>query len=138
MAGRGAWDSVLMPIHRAGWPFIAGFFVLSIVLGFIAGPLFWVGLVATAWCAFFFRDPERVTPTDPTIVVSPADGLIHRVGPRIPPPELGLGTAPLPCVSVFLNVFDVPCEPDTRPRPPGELGLPSGQVPQCRARQGLG
>ena len=107
MAERGAWDSVLMPINRGGWPFIAAFFALAVVLGFVAAPLFWAGLIATLWCAFFFRDPPRVTPTDPALVVSPADGLVQRVADRVPPPELGLGSEPRPCVSVFLNVFDV-------------------------------
>jgi phosphatidylserine decarboxylase len=78
-----------------------------VALGFLWKPLFWVGLVATLWCVYFFRDPERVTPTDPGLVVSPADGTVSAVQPRVPPPELGMGTAPLPCVSVFLNVFDV-------------------------------
>lgn len=107
MAQLGTPTSVLAPINRAGWPFIAGFFVLAVALGFLWKPLFWVGLVATLWCIYFFRDPERVTPTDPGLVVSPADGMVSAVQPRVPPPELGMGTQPLPCISVFLNVFDV-------------------------------
>ncbi|HET6469345.1 MAG TPA: phosphatidylserine decarboxylase [Geminicoccaceae bacterium] len=95
------------PIHRQGWPFVGGFLLAAIVLGFLWEPLFWLGLVATAWCAYFFRDPPRVTPDDPTIVVSPADGMVQSVMPRRPPPELELGDRPLTCVSVFMNVFDV-------------------------------
>ena len=49
----------------------------------------------------------RVTPDDPSLVTSPADGVISAVRDRVPPPELGLGAQPLPCVSVFLNIFDV-------------------------------
>ena len=107
MSQLGTPTSVLAPINRAGWPFIAGFFVLAVVLGFLWKPLFWVGLVATLWCVYFFRDPERVTPADPDLVTSPADGVVSAVRPRVPPPELGMGKDPLPCVSVFLNVFDV-------------------------------
>lgn len=98
---------VLVPIHRAGWPFVGGFLLLSVLLGWLWAPLFWLGLVATGWCAFFFRDPPRTTPLDPALVTSPADGIVQAVRPRIPPAELGLGDAPLPCVSIFMNVFDV-------------------------------
>lgn len=100
-------ERVLVPIHREGWPFVALFFAVAVVLGFLWKPLFWLGLIATAWCAYFFRDPPRVTPLVPGLVVSPADGVVQSTGPRVPPPELGLGNGPLPCVSVFMNVFDV-------------------------------
>lgn len=99
--------SVLPPIHRAGWPFIAAFLLLSLALGWLWQPLFWLGLLATAWCAYFFRDPVRVTPADPALVVSPADGVVVATAARVPPPELELGASPLPCVGIFMNVFDV-------------------------------
>jgi len=103
----GLFDRVLVPIHREGWPFVALFFAASLVLGLLWEPLLWLGLLATAWCAFFFRDPPRVTPVDPELVVSPADGVVQSVASRVPPPELELGVEPLPCISVFMNVFDV-------------------------------
>jgi phosphatidylserine decarboxylase len=103
----GLLDQVLVPIHRAGWPFVAAFFAVSIILGFLWQPLFWLGLLATAWCIFFFRDPPRVVPVRPGLLVSPADGRIQWVGPAKPPPELGLGDAPLTRISIFLNIFDV-------------------------------
>lgn len=106
-AAPGLFDRVLVPVHRAGWPFVLLFFAVAVVLGFLWKPLFWLGLVATAWCAFFFRDPPRVTPLAPGLVVSPADGIVQSVSPRRPPAELGLGDRPLPCVSVFMNIFDV-------------------------------
>jgi phosphatidylserine decarboxylase len=99
--------AVLPPIHRQGWPFIAIFLVAALLLGWLWEPLFWLGLIATAWCAYFFRDPVRVTPDDPSLVVSPADGVVVGTHARVPPPELEMGTAPLPCVAVFMNVFDV-------------------------------
>lgn len=98
--------NVLTPIHRAGWPFIGAFFVASIILGFLWEPLFWVGLVLTAWCAYFFRDPERVTPVADHLVISPADGRVSLVGHVLPPPELDLGTEPMLRISVFMTVFD--------------------------------
>ena len=76
MSQYGPMRSVLPPIHREGWPFIAIFFAVAVILGFLWVPLFWVGLLATAWCVFFFRDPPRVTPDDPSLVVSPADGVV--------------------------------------------------------------
>ena len=65
---------VLVPIHRAGWPFIAIFLVVAVALGFLWQPLFWIGLLASAWCVYFFRDPPRKTPVRSGLVVAPADG----------------------------------------------------------------
>lgn len=97
--------NTLVPIHPAGYPFIAAFFVVSIILGFLWTPLFWIGLVLTLWCVYFFRDPERVTPVDDALVISPADGKVSAVGAAVPPAELGLGAAEMLRISVFMNVF---------------------------------
>ena len=97
----------LVPVHREGWPFVGAFFVGSVVLGWIWDPLFWIGLALTGWCAYFFRDPQRVTPLDDDIVVSPADGVISAIGPVVPPAELGLGDREMLRISVFMNVFSV-------------------------------
>lgn len=97
--------NVLVPIHPAGKPFVAGFLAGSIVLGFIWEPFFWIGLILTAWCAYFFRDPQRVTPTDDRLVISPADGIVSAVGPAHPPDELELGSSEMLRISVFMNVF---------------------------------
>lgn len=103
-----AFETVITPIHRAGWPFIAAFAAVSAVLGLaVAPPLGWVGLVATAWCVYFFRDPDRVTPSRPGLVVSPADGRVVTISPAVPPPELGMGPEARTRVSIFLNVFNV-------------------------------
>lgn len=101
-------DTVLVPIHRAGWPFIAGFAVVSLVLGLaVAEPLGWIGLAVTGWCVYFFRDPDRTTPVRDGLVVSPADGRVIMIVPAVPPPELEMGDRPLTRVSIFLNVFNV-------------------------------
>jgi phosphatidylserine decarboxylase len=97
----------IVPVHREGWPFIAGFAVVTVLLGWLWGPLFYLGLVLTAWCAYFFRDPKRVTPVDDDLVISAADGKVSAIGPVAPPEELGLGTAPMMRISVFMNVFSV-------------------------------
>ena len=49
--------SVLVPIHRAGWPFIAAALAVAILLGLLWEPLFWLGLLAVAFCTYFFRNP---------------------------------------------------------------------------------
>jgi phosphatidylserine decarboxylase len=97
--------NAFVPVHREGYRFIAAFAVGSLILGFVWDPLFWVGMVLTAWCAYFFRDPERVTPLDDRWVVSPADGIVSAVRPAVPPKELDMGEGEMPCVSIFMNVF---------------------------------
>ena len=97
--------NAFVPIHREGWPFIAGFAVVTLLAGLFSTNLFWIGLILTAWCAYFFRDPERVTPVDDRLVISPADGVVSAVGPAVPPPELGLGGSEMTRISVFMNVF---------------------------------
>lgn len=100
-------ETVLVPINRAGWPFIAIALLLAILLAFFWLPLMWIGLIAAAFCTYFFRDPPRVTPVREGLVVSPADGRLQMIERAAPPSELQMGDAPLTRVSVFLNVFDV-------------------------------
>ena len=98
--------SQLAPIHPQGYPFIGGFALASLILFWLWTPLGWIGTLATVWCAYFFRDPVRVTPVREGLVVSPADGRVSRVVNAVPPPELGLGDRPLPRISIFMSVFD--------------------------------
>ena len=67
---------VLCPIHRAGWPFIAAFAVAAALLWWLWMPLGLAGVVLTLWCAYFFRDPDRVTPSRAGLLISPADGVV--------------------------------------------------------------
>ena len=96
------------PIHREGWRFIAIFAVVTLLffwLGF--QPIGWLGVLLTVWCAYFFRDPERVTPLAEGLVISPADGRISAIENVIPPPELDLPRETMIRISIFMNVFDV-------------------------------
>ncbi|MGH6961326.1 MAG: phosphatidylserine decarboxylase, partial [Dongiaceae bacterium] len=99
--------SVLVPIHRDGWRFIGIFAVVALVLASVSQPLGWIGAALTAWCAYFFRDPPRVTPIRPGLIISPADGIVQMVQPAVPPVELGVAGRPLTRISIFMNVFNV-------------------------------
>lgn len=99
--------SVMVPIHREGWKFIAIFAVATLVLFWIAEPLGWLGVILTCWCAYFFRDPPRVTPVRDGLLISPADGVVQMIERAVPPEELGMGTDARTRISVFMNVFDV-------------------------------
>jgi phosphatidylserine decarboxylase len=98
--------SQLAPINPEGYPFIGAFALASLILFWAWTPLGWLGTLLTLWCAYFFRDPPRVTPVSDRLVVSPADGRVSLVANAVPPPELALGTAALPRVSIFMSVFD--------------------------------
>jgi phosphatidylserine decarboxylase len=98
--------SQLAPIHPQGYPFVGGFALASLILFFLWTPLGWIGTLATVWCAYFFRDPVRVTPLREGLVVAPADGRVSLVVNAVPPQELGLSDRPLPRISIFMSVFD--------------------------------
>jgi len=84
---------VIAPPHRAGYPSI-GVGVVACVVGLlVAAWLAWIGLLFSAFCLYFFRDPERVAPLREGLVLAPADGRVVWVGPGAPPPELGWMTA---------------------------------------------
>ena len=101
-----ALKSVLFPIHPEGFRFIGIFAVATLLLFFVAEILGWIGVILTLWCAWFFRDPARVTPQRKGLVISPADGVVNMITDAVPPPELDLGDEPMPRISVFMNVFN--------------------------------
>ena len=108
-------DNVLVPIAREGWPFIAIFALVSLIVYFLYAPLGWIGLVLTLWCVYFFRNPDRVTPEREGLIISPADGIVQMIAEVSPPEELDMGSEPVVRVSVFMNVFDchvnrIPCD----------------------------
>jgi len=98
--------SQLTPVHPEGYPFIGGLALASLILFWLWTPLGWLGTVATLWCAYFFRDPPRLTPIREGVVVAPADGRVSRLVNAVPPPELDLGARPLLRISIFMSVFD--------------------------------
>jgi len=96
----------LTPVHPEGYRFVGGLAVAALILFWLWTPLGWLAAIATLWCAYFFRDPPRVTPICDGLVVAPADGRISQVVNAVPPMELDLGQSPLPRISIFMSVFD--------------------------------
>jgi phosphatidylserine decarboxylase len=109
-------DTLFVPINKAGWPFIIGFAIATLVLSLIWDGFTLIGLVLTLWCIYFFRDPVRAVPQREGLILSPADGRVTAVaeacqlpkelrdaGDTTPDDEDGDFTR----ISIFLNVFDV-------------------------------
>lgn len=96
-----------MRIHKEGYPFIAIFAGVNLLAFLFAAWLGWALLPVTIWCIAFFRDPDRKTPDGPGLIICPADGKLLPIVDAVPPVELGLGEAPRPRLSIFMNVFNV-------------------------------
>jgi len=99
--------AVFVPIHPQGWPFIAAFALVAAMLWYVALPLGLFGCVLNLWCVYFFRNPDRITPVRPGLVVSPADGVVQMIVLAPAPAQLDMGDAQLARVSIFMSVFDV-------------------------------
>lgn len=99
--------STLAPVHRDGHKFLAISVGLALLFFIIWPPLAWILVLASIYIAYFFRDPDRVTPLREGLVIAPADGKILRVERIRPPVELGLGDEERVRISIFLSVFDV-------------------------------
>lgn len=99
--------SGLAPVHRDGHKFLAIGLGLTLLFFILWPPLGWLLALATAYVAYFFRDPDRVTPLREGLVIAPADGKIQLIERLRPPAELGLGDAERVRISIFLSVFDV-------------------------------
>ncbi|NYT43528.1 phosphatidylserine decarboxylase [Alcaligenaceae bacterium] len=90
-------------IAREGWPFLAGFVLVSILVTFWSGAAsipFWL---LSLFVLQFFRDPARIAPDGSSIVISPADGRIVAVEEVR---DVYANRDALK-ISVFMNVFNV-------------------------------
>ena len=98
-------------VHPEGRKFtlIAAFATL-LTYSVVSHSLGWLLVGLTIWVAAFFRDPVRATPTDPKLVIAPADGLVTMIKRVTAPLELA-GEGGLPGeytrISIFMSVFDV-------------------------------
>jgi phosphatidylserine decarboxylase len=104
-------ETLIPPIHPAGWPFIVGFAFATIIMSLIWDFLGLVGLFITIWCFYFFRDPVRQTPQRDGLVISPACGTVSHITSDVTlPKELDKAknkNNDYTRVSIFLNVFNV-------------------------------
>jgi phosphatidylserine decarboxylase len=88
-------------IHREGYIFIILFAIVTFVLGSFSATFGWLSGICTVWCAYFFRNPERMTPVGDDLVISAADGIVSKITEVKPPAELGMGDDEMIRVSVF-------------------------------------
>ena len=104
-------QTVMITPHRAGWPFIIGFAVASLLISLFWDGFILIGLVLTLWCIYFFRDPARIVPTRDGLIISPADGRVTDVteGCALPRELSGKDEeeGDYTRISVFLSVFNV-------------------------------
>jgi len=99
-------------IAKEGWPFVIGSFMLTAVLfsGWYLSDNIWLmsttifTTLLTMFMTLFFRDPNRETPDEPDILVSPADGFVVGISEISDHHFL---KAPAIQVSIFLTIFDV-------------------------------
>ncbi len=103
-------DTILetfVPVHTDGHKFIAVGAAVTLLFFLIWPPLGWLFALGTGWVAYFFRDPDRVTPLREGLVIAPGDGRISAIETVRPPAELGLGEDLRVRISIFLSIFDV-------------------------------
>lgn len=87
---------------RDGVYYALGMLLVAAVLWWLAAPAWSVVPVLFAlFFLWFFRDPERAIPSEPGLIVSPADGKVTDVSP------VELEGKLCTRVSIFLSVFDV-------------------------------
>jgi phosphatidylserine decarboxylase len=82
-----------MKLDRAGWPFVIGWGIVTLVAYPFSPGVAAACFLALAFTMSFFRDPERWTLEDPEVLISPADGRVIRADSER--------------VSIFMNVFNV-------------------------------
>jgi len=105
-----------LPIAREGYPFL----LISLVLALVGGWFFWPLGIALGlgflFCLNFFRDPSRTPPSDPKLLVSPADGTVLKIenfetGPYLQEPHQK--------ICIFMSPFNVhvnriPCDGEAK------------------------
>lgn len=105
--------AVGVPFAKEGFPFIGVAAGSTLIAGWLGWtPVAVAAAVLTAFVAWFFRNPPRVIPQGPGLVVSPGDGKVLAVEEEFEPRYLKDRAVR---ISIFLNVFDVhinrmPCE----------------------------
>ncbi|MFC7537627.1 phosphatidylserine decarboxylase [Sphingomonas sp. GCM10030256] len=97
-------------VHPEGRKYVVIAAGIALAVYWLLSPFFgWLLIGVTIWVAAFFRDPVRTTPVKPSLIVSPADGLVTMITQVPAPAELrtDLGDRQFTRVSIFMSVFDV-------------------------------
>ena len=93
-----------IPLAKEGFIFILPLLIITLLMFLLsfywAAVLFGLGFLFVTW---FFRDPERSTPKEPNIIVSPADGKITEIVTEKEP----INGKICKRVTIFLSVFNV-------------------------------
>ena len=99
---------VFPPVHKEGQKFIFAALIVVLVAWLLGWDfLAWIAIAFGLFCAYFFRNPDRVVPEKKDVLVSPADGRVQLIQSVVPPKELDMGDKPLTRISIFLSVLDV-------------------------------
>lgn len=94
-----------MRLDPAGLPFIGGALLVALVAGAAVAWVLVLPFIALgAFFAFFFRDPDRVSPADDDAVISPADGRVIHAGPAL---KESAPDGDWQQISIFLSPVDV-------------------------------
>jgi phosphatidylserine decarboxylase len=103
----------MLRLAPEGYPFIAGFGLLTLAVAFFAGPLFAVvPFVPTLFMVYFFRDPDRDVPAADGRFLSPADGRVLQIRDMHETEYLGSDVKE---ISIFMSPLNVhvnraPCD----------------------------
>ena len=93
-----------LPIHREGIFLSSTLVVVSLIFSRFSKAFSWFFAGLSAFCIFFFRDPDREIPEGEGLIVAPADGTILKVDTLDSVPFL---EGSYQRISIFLSVFNV-------------------------------
>jgi phosphatidylserine decarboxylase len=94
-----------IPVTREGYPFIAFAGFMTLIFAVLEYELLSIiGIVLTGFVVNFFRDPERIGPTEEDAFVAPADGKVILVEKIFDEKYLQEHAYK---ISIFMNIFDV-------------------------------
>jgi phosphatidylserine decarboxylase len=88
---------------RDGLPAIFTLSALAVAVFFLSRAASIIFLFPLGMALWFYRDPERTPPSDPSVWVSPADGRVVEVIPDAADPYAGTTTK----IGIFMSGFDV-------------------------------
>jgi phosphatidylserine decarboxylase len=93
----------LQTLREARW-ILTILATLAVIFGFFSAWALWFFLLVLLCTVAFFRDPEREVPSDPNLIVAPADGTVMDI---IELEETEVLKGKTRRVGIFLSIFDV-------------------------------